>query len=339
VKLSDKSLSFGLRLKEAFNGAQNKEIAHKLGVSNSAITTYMNGRIPPPITLVEISRLTSCSIHWLIMGDGSKWVSNPGRFEASSTHTIVLANQKGGEAKSTSATVLAGEFAKRGYRTLLIDTPKGDCTSLLFSSILNSDNPETVSFSNMMFRLEMKGRGFFRTTFKGLDLCTSNERLQASLIAGKVKRFTPNLSLIHKEYSFVILDTDSSVHPFNNTELFMASMRTPTSVLIPTCGDFLSLAAVRKTLGQLDNTQKFASNLNVLGTFLTRHRYKKIELANTINKLNRILPGQVLKTVVREDSSLLELGEDRKYQLSWSASHGFVAYSKLAEEILTLLGK
>jgi predicted transcriptional regulator len=39
--------SFGLRLKEVFYGVQNKEIAHKLGVSNSAITTYMNGRVPP----------------------------------------------------------------------------------------------------------------------------------------------------------------------------------------------------------------------------------------------------------------------------------------------------
>lgn len=337
---NDKVLpQFGLRLKEAFTGAQNKEIAHKLGVSNSAITTYMNGRVPPHGTLVEISRLTSCSIHWLVTGEGSKWVSNPGRFAESSTHTIVLANQKGGVAKSTSATVLAVEFARRGYRTLLVDTPTGDCTTLLFSSLLNSNNSEKVPFSSMTFRLEMKGRAFFRTPFKGLDLCTSRESLQAALIARKAKRFTPNLSLIYKEYSFIVLDTDSAVNPFNNMELQIVTMTTPTHVLIPTLRDFMSLEAIKETLKDFNDAQKFASNLNVLGTFLTQYSYKKTELAKTIDKLNRILPGQVFKTVVREDYGIYQLDRNQRYQFTWSKSHCFVTYSKLADEILTLLGK
>lgn len=330
---------FGLRLKEVFYGVQNKEIAHKLDVSNSAITTYMNGRVPPHETLIKISRLTGCSIHWLITGEGSKWVSNPRRFEESFSHTIVLANQKGGEAKSTSATILAIEFARRGYRTLLIDTPKGDCTYLLYSSLLNSYKPQQVLTPNRIAKLEMKGRVFFRTSFRGLDLCTSNERQQSRLIAGKAKSFTPNLSSIHKEYSFICLDTDSSVDPFNCVELFMASMATPTYVLIPSSGNFLSLEAIEGTVGQVTNAQKFASNLNILGTFLTRPKYRKTELDNIINKLNKILPEQVFKTIVRKDNALAGIAGNGVFQHSRSKSHGFVAYSKLAGEILTLLGK
>lgn len=63
---------FGGRLREAFGGATNTEIARKLNQSNSAITNYMAGRMPPPDTLIEISKFTNCSIHWLLTGDGPK---------------------------------------------------------------------------------------------------------------------------------------------------------------------------------------------------------------------------------------------------------------------------
>jgi SOS-response transcriptional repressor LexA/transcriptional regulator with XRE-family HTH domain len=67
--------SFGGRLREAFVGVSNKEIAERLGVSKSAVTNYVEGRIPSADMLAKISELTSYSIHWLITGEGSKLVS------------------------------------------------------------------------------------------------------------------------------------------------------------------------------------------------------------------------------------------------------------------------
>jgi repressor LexA len=64
--------SFGLRFREAFGGISNKEIAERLGVSKSAVTNYIEGRIPSAEMLTKISDLTSCSIHWLITGEGFK---------------------------------------------------------------------------------------------------------------------------------------------------------------------------------------------------------------------------------------------------------------------------
>lgn len=60
--------AFGKRLRQAFNGAGNKEIADKLSLSKSALTNYMQGRIPPPETLLEIKRFTNCSLDWLLTG-------------------------------------------------------------------------------------------------------------------------------------------------------------------------------------------------------------------------------------------------------------------------------
>src|SRR5205085_82056 len=126
---------FGRRLKEAFDGIPNKSIAHKLGVSNPAITTYLNGRIPPPETLVKISRLTGCSIHWLVTGEGAKDAGTQIEVGMPRARSIVLHGTKGGDGKSTAATILAIEFAKRGHRTLLVDTQQGSCTFILYTSL------------------------------------------------------------------------------------------------------------------------------------------------------------------------------------------------------------
>lgn len=67
--------TFGDRFRLAFKGRKNSEIALELGVSKSAVTNYIQGRIPPPDTLESIARLTNCSLHWLILGEGPRGIS------------------------------------------------------------------------------------------------------------------------------------------------------------------------------------------------------------------------------------------------------------------------
>lgn len=69
--------SFGGRLKQVFEKShgftQNKEIAEALNVTEGGMSNYINGRVPPPETLLKISRLTGCSIHWLVTGEGQMY--------------------------------------------------------------------------------------------------------------------------------------------------------------------------------------------------------------------------------------------------------------------------
>ena len=62
---------FGIRLKQAFAPLNNKEIAAKLGVVPSAVQNYLGGRMPDGSTLLRISQLTGCDIHWLLTGENS----------------------------------------------------------------------------------------------------------------------------------------------------------------------------------------------------------------------------------------------------------------------------
>lgn len=72
---------FGERLKIAFDNAVNAEIANKIGVSEAAVGTYVRGRIPDGAKLVEISKLTNCNLHWLLTGDGPKYLSEFKEFD------------------------------------------------------------------------------------------------------------------------------------------------------------------------------------------------------------------------------------------------------------------
>jgi transcriptional regulator with XRE-family HTH domain len=82
---------FGVRLKQAFEGSTNTEIARKLGVSNSTITDYVKGTSYPTADgLLKIAGITKCNIHWLLTGEGEA-DSNPLRFLDEQTRATVIA--------------------------------------------------------------------------------------------------------------------------------------------------------------------------------------------------------------------------------------------------------
>jgi hypothetical protein len=74
VKTADRG-GFGSRLREAFGGVTNAEIARKMRRSEPAVKNYIDGRIPSADHLVSISHLTGCSVHWLLTGEGPKLLS------------------------------------------------------------------------------------------------------------------------------------------------------------------------------------------------------------------------------------------------------------------------
>jgi transcriptional regulator with XRE-family HTH domain len=112
---------FGTRLREAFKGASNTEIASKLGVKQSAITNYMAGRIPLPDTLLLIADLTQCSLHWLLTGEGEADL-DPFRFLDEPIGRIVqkLADDSGRKFEETLREVINDGLVSRVKQLLLL---------------------------------------------------------------------------------------------------------------------------------------------------------------------------------------------------------------------------
>ena len=49
-------------------GTNQKELAELLGVTQPAVSKYLNGRVPPPEVLLKLARATDTTIEWILSG-------------------------------------------------------------------------------------------------------------------------------------------------------------------------------------------------------------------------------------------------------------------------------
>jgi transcriptional regulator with XRE-family HTH domain len=50
-------------------GKNQKQFAHLLGVTQPAVSKYLNERIPPAAVLLKLSRTTGTTIEWILCGE------------------------------------------------------------------------------------------------------------------------------------------------------------------------------------------------------------------------------------------------------------------------------
>jgi predicted transcriptional regulator len=50
-------------------GVNQNQLAEILKITQPAISKYLQGRIPPPFVLLELSKLSQKSIEWILTGD------------------------------------------------------------------------------------------------------------------------------------------------------------------------------------------------------------------------------------------------------------------------------
>jgi len=179
---------------------------------------------------------------------------------------------------------------------------------------------------------------FFRTEIPGLHLCSSNKVTNLLLTQHGEEIFSLDTADIKREYDFVLVDTDPAYVPFESLDLFTFSLLTEAQVLIPVRAHIMSLGGVKSTLEDLGEVDQSTGDISLLGAFLTVFYSDRKSSSMMIDELNRLLPGKVLETVIREDSVVAELGIYSQSQLVKLKSRGFADYSRLADEVLHLLG-
>ncbi|CAN5505161.1 hypothetical protein BH10ACI1_BH10ACI1_26840 [soil metagenome] len=72
-----KNSEFKERFIEVCGTSQPREIGEMLEISYQAAKNYLNGRLPDSNVLRVISEKTPYSIHWLLTGEGEKFVKSP----------------------------------------------------------------------------------------------------------------------------------------------------------------------------------------------------------------------------------------------------------------------
>jgi len=246
------------------------------------------------------------------------------------TQVIVLANQKGGVAKTTTTLNLGVAFAERGYRVLLIDLdPQGNLT---MSQGLNPDTIEQSMFDVLVHRLPMDQV----ITTREVDIAVSSIDLAGADMAlssqiGRERALEKALAPVKDRYDYIFIDTPPSLGLLT-INAFVAA----TGVIVPVQTEYLSL----RGLVQLENTLSMVrENLNptvsIVGIVPTMYDKRLAHSREADEILRESFGDLVYQTRIRKTVRFAEAPVQGRSVLAYEpGGQAADMYRDLAKEVL-----
>ncbi len=252
---------------------------------------------------------------------------------------IALANQKGGQAKTTTTVNLGAALLEQGKTVLVIDLdPQASLTTSLgvnpdelelslydvFQAILNDQ--ETPKVADIIIK-----------TKSGLDLAPANLSLSAAeldLVTALSGEFTLKEALapIREKYDYTLIDCLPSLGL-----LTVNALAATDEVLIPLQPEYLPMQGLRLLLRSISKAQKKLNpQLKINGILLTMVEARTLHTREVIESLRkvfkdevRIYNSQIKRTVKIKESAVA--GESI---LTYDSHHEVAnAYRELAKEV------
>jgi len=244
---------------------------------------------------------------------------------------IVLANQKGGVAKTTTTLNLGVAFKEHGHRVLLIDLdPQGNLT---MSQGLNPDTIQQSMFDVLVHRLPLEQVIETREVdiaVSSIDLAGADMALSSQI--GRERALEKALAPIKDRYDYILIDTPPSLGLLT-VNAFVAA----TGVVVPVQTEYLSL----RGLVQLENTlsmvrENLNPNAEIIGIVPTMYD-KRITHSREADEILRENFGDlVYQTRIRKTIRFAEAPVKGTSVLSYEPT-GEAAnmYRDLAKEVLS----
>ena len=250
--------------------------------------------------------------------------------ETTATRVLVLANQKGGVAKTTTTLNLGVSLGEMGKRVLLIDLdPQGNLT---MSQGLNPDVIERSMFDVLVHKVpisEVIERREVDLAVASIDL--AGAELALSALIGRERSLEKALVEVRGRYDYILVDTPPSLGLLT-INAFVAA----TGVIVPVQCEYLSL----RGLVQLENTlamvrENLNPNVGVEGIVATMFDGRTLHSREAIEILEENFGELVYRTRIRKTVRYAEApvkgSSVLKYDPTGAAAE---AYRVLAREIV-----